>query len=434
MLIMAWAAIAIAFGLLVAWVAHCKGRELVPWWFYGTVAGVIALPHALLLPPRLEERRWTPIRFGLPSGPQACPFCHARIHADAVVCRHCGSGLYGAPDVAVDAAHDRPTPAPATARAQPSQGTVQQDLFSEERLCEAADAGSRRLDATIPENVDAGPHMVIPPPPPRQPSIFGQFALIMMLCAATALGTLWLTGPHLQDRDFRPAEDGEEPSVQDRIISRPHAFLPPPRGDATVEATRPKATGKPLALDPPARPTAMAPEPLEAPSFPPRDAVPDPGLVSDSTPQNLPVATNPPLPSSPTPPSDLVKDVKSALGKLKRKSKREGDGGGSANDEDGEGRIIASGEMVKDLQHRLRAEGFNPGTIDGKAGSQTMQAMRAFQRKSGLPETENISRAVLVRLGIMQPGTPKMVLQVERPVPAEAGNAEAAAHDRINIE
>lgn len=423
MFIMTWSAVAIAFGLLVAWIAHRKGRELVPWWFYGTIAGVIALPHALLLQPRLEERRWSPIRFGLPSGPQACPFCQARIHADAVVCRHCGSALYGALDAAAKATQDQPPPAaPPTARPQTARRAAQQELFAEEAPSDWTAANSRKWDDEAAGDVEPTLRMNLPPPRQQSP-IFGQFAIVMVLCAATALGTVWLTGPPLQDLDLLPADNADLSAAQGRVTFPPRAFPPPLRGGTMAD--RPQATGKPLALEPPSRPKAVPPpDTPEDRYIPPRAAVLDSGGASDPAP-----------PSSPTPPVDLVRDVKSVLGKLKRKPKAE-DGGDGKADEKNEGgdRIVASGDLVKDLQRRLKAKGFNPGTIDGKAGHQTVTAMRAFQRKSGLPETENISRAVLIRLGIMQPGTPKMVLQVERPMPADARNAEAAAHDRINIE
>lgn len=42
-------------------------------------------------------------------------------------------------------------------------------------------------------------------------------------------------------------------------------------------------------------------------------------------------------------------------------------------------------DVVRRLQSNLRSKGFNPGPIDGVIGSQTMGAVRAFQRSKGLP-------------------------------------------------
>ena len=41
-------------------------------------------------------------------------------------------------------------------------------------------------------------------------------------------------------------------------------------------------------------------------------------------------------------------------------------------------------ENVSDIQTYLANNGFNPGIIDGKMGSYTKEAIKAFQRKVGL--------------------------------------------------
>ena len=50
-----WLLAALALGVATAFVARAKGRAFLPWLGYGTVLGVVALPHALLLEEREED-------------------------------------------------------------------------------------------------------------------------------------------------------------------------------------------------------------------------------------------------------------------------------------------------------------------------------------------------------------------------------------------
>ncbi len=51
------------------------------------------------------------------------------------------------------------------------------------------------------------------------------------------------------------------------------------------------------------------------------------------------------------------------------------------------------------IQERLTALGFDTGGVDGVIGSQTEAAIRAYERRNGLPETGQATRALLDRLG-----------------------------------
>ncbi len=46
------AIVAALLGLIPATIAHKKGRRFAPWWLYGFLLFIVALPHALLLKPR----------------------------------------------------------------------------------------------------------------------------------------------------------------------------------------------------------------------------------------------------------------------------------------------------------------------------------------------------------------------------------------------
>jgi Putative peptidoglycan binding domain len=48
------------------------------------------------------------------------------------------------------------------------------------------------------------------------------------------------------------------------------------------------------------------------------------------------------------------------------------------------------GEIVRKLQRRLAARGFDPRGTDGRLGKNTRKAVRAFQRKNGLPATGTV--------------------------------------------
>lgn len=68
----------------------------------------------------------------------------------------------------------------------------------------------------------------------------------------------------------------------------------------------------------------------------------------------------------------------------------------------------ARGPSVTDLQTRLRAQGFNPGAIDGIFGPNTKAAVMAFQKSKGLVQDGIVGvktwTALGVNCGIPQPG------------------------------
>ena len=52
--------IAVLLGLIPAAIAKGKGRSFGLWWFYGAMAWIVAMPHALLMKPdiaALEQER-----------------------------------------------------------------------------------------------------------------------------------------------------------------------------------------------------------------------------------------------------------------------------------------------------------------------------------------------------------------------------------------
>jgi len=59
---------------------------------------------------------------------------------------------------------------------------------------------------------------------------------------------------------------------------------------------------------------------------------------------------------------------------------------------------IKSRPNLKQIQIALSNAGYYPGSLDGKMGKQTREALRAFQQAQGLPETGKADQATWKRL------------------------------------
>jgi peptidoglycan hydrolase-like protein with peptidoglycan-binding domain len=58
----------------------------------------------------------------------------------------------------------------------------------------------------------------------------------------------------------------------------------------------------------------------------------------------------------------------------------------------------ASGDEIRSAQQALQDKGFNPGTIDGRMGSQTKAALKEFQQKNNLTVTGSLDAETRDRL------------------------------------
>ncbi|MGE0650469.1 MAG: peptidoglycan-binding protein [Alphaproteobacteria bacterium] len=63
--------------------------------------------------------------------------------------------------------------------------------------------------------------------------------------------------------------------------------------------------------------------------------------------------------------------------------------------------ITAVGQMVVLVQAELKKRGYDPGELNGRAGEQTRQAVRAFKRKEGLAVNDTIDDELFEKLGIV---------------------------------
>ena len=61
------------------------------------------------------------------------------------------------------------------------------------------------------------------------------------------------------------------------------------------------------------------------------------------------------------------------------------------------------GKLVREIQTKLKAEGFNPGSIDGIYGEQTAAAVNAFQLTKGLLADGEVGEQTATALGIVMP-------------------------------
>ena len=64
------------------------------------------------------------------------------------------------------------------------------------------------------------------------------------------------------------------------------------------------------------------------------------------------------------------------------------------------GMAAASSDDIKKAKEALKAQGHNPGTIDGNMDSRTQQALRDFQQANKLPVTGILDQQTAAKLGV----------------------------------
>ena len=62
-----------------------------------------------------------------------------------------------------------------------------------------------------------------------------------------------------------------------------------------------------------------------------------------------------------------------------------------------------SPDEIKQAQESLKTAGFSPGSIDGRLGPRTRQAIRAYQTRAGLPQTGVLDATTFQRLAPRPP-------------------------------
>ena len=70
------------------------------------------------------------------------------------------------------------------------------------------------------------------------------------------------------------------------------------------------------------------------------------------------------------------------------------------------GKMTSGGQNTKEVQEALKAKGNDPGPIDGRMGSKTRAALKAFQEANGLKGTGQMDNQTADKLGIAKMGAP----------------------------
>jgi peptidoglycan hydrolase-like protein with peptidoglycan-binding domain len=71
-----------------------------------------------------------------------------------------------------------------------------------------------------------------------------------------------------------------------------------------------------------------------------------------------------------------------------------------AGEQPPEQRRLLTKDQIQQVQERLKAEGVDPGPVDGVMNPQTEAALRQFQQKRGLPTSGAVDEATLRELQI----------------------------------
>jgi len=64
-----------------------------------------------------------------------------------------------------------------------------------------------------------------------------------------------------------------------------------------------------------------------------------------------------------------------------------------------------SPDVVKQVQEKLSAQGYDPGPVDGKMGPRTQQALKKLQEDRSLSTSGQLDQQTLATLGIEQAGS-----------------------------
>jgi hypothetical protein len=185
--------------------------------------------------------------------------------------------------------------------------------------------------------------------------------------------------------------------------------LPDPLSIARTEAAPPveTVTGALAAIPPEARPSSPAPVSASlaanVPQMPTAEPqASQPPAATEAHP--APAAPEPAAPSPPPPaPATKMEPMTS---------------GQSASVEPESNQTPLGREEVKEVQARLRSFGFNPGPIDGTAGTMTAGAVTRYQQARGEQQTGTIDRELLAQL--RQDPTPQPAQRAVRPEPRAA--------------
>lgn len=155
------------------------------------------------------------------------------------------------------------------------------------------------------------------------------------------------------------------------------------------------------AVEPPPQAAQPQPQAPEKPAAQPSKSEPQPApkaaaKAAPPAPAAQPVAPQPKAQTQPkaqpkAAPEDFLAMVNGAL-------KGGTPAAASANSPE---EASAAGQLVQSVQEKLRDRGYDPGSVDGRAGTKTTEAIRSFQRSAGMAPNGQIDMALMEKLGIV---------------------------------
>lgn len=165
--------------------------------------------------------------------------------------------------------------------------------------------------------------------------------------------------------------------------------------------------------DEPAAKSEPAPEPAKAKSTPqPKPVATAPAQVKAAPKAETPKAITKAEPAAPAPkapaaakaqPEDFLSMVNKAIGPNGSAPAKPTTSSSTATASATPAleQVSESNDLVLSVQKKLRERGYDPGTIDGRTGPQTVQAIRDYQQSVGLPADGLIDVTLMERLGVV---------------------------------
>ena len=373
-----------------------------------------------------RERQWRPRRYGISAGELPCSFCGKVVRAEAIICRHCHHRL----DESVEGRHDaeaRPAgPAAALARAPQSPESqlvaagatsfvIENEEFSKNQALawldnafhhlavKPADEGGATQAAALTETADisssvpasrnevavrtVGPlsqqqglsgqkakSWLSAGMPPKEWVVAGGIASIALIVG----GSTFLVSPskpQVETPDdyvtFDVSERAPLYTGPDQAGARPATLSEPPSAAAEAQPVVAALPSAPIIAVPdvPAPPETVA----SAPANPTENSA---NATLDAAVKNDPIATSAASPGRDTRREDWAMTVARAI------------------------KPVQSKDLVVAVQRLVRAEGYDPGMIDGIVGPRTRRAIILYQRNGGLSPTGEIDRELLTKLNL----------------------------------
>jgi len=367
-----------------------------------------------------RDRQWRPRRYGLSAREMPCSFCGKVVRAEAVICRYCHHRLdevieaddSGEPIVsegvlapAQAAMSARGRLATSIAAAAMPSGLIADEDLSKNKTFVWLDTAFEQITEREPV-AEWGPASLHPEEHTHTETDASATQTVGIVPMVRAIGLL-STIPLAEARDWRGwfTRDWFATRKREWGIAAAIATIAFIVGGSTFLAGPSNPGGEkkddyvafdvseraPLVAVPELKPGERQPEERPVAAAPKASvsgavSVPPQAMVA------APEFTAPPQPEAAVPPDNVVMAAPTAV---PVKAGGEEDWASTVS------RAVNptySRDLVVAVQRLIRADGFDPGPIDGLVGPRTRRAILAYQHNGGLPPTGEIDRALLVNL------------------------------------